>query len=234
MVKRTLFGFLNPYPQKKVKLSQCANHQSLEHHFYRPQTKFAKLIFFTRVCLSTGWRGICSPGGAWSGGGLLPWGVPAPAGEGFAPGWGVWRPPHDGYCCGQYTSYWNAFLYTLLLLKECFIKMQHSKTNTPPTHPPHPSRWQNSMYVLIHLIPSNVNTLSSFYTLVCTLVIKTTFTVLQHPTKIPTAQFRHTLCRDYVVTKTIIVLCNEWNKDHYIQVNIIIRNKYTCCEMISQ
>ena len=41
------------------------------------------------------------------------WRVPAPGGfaprEGSAPR-GVLRPPHDGYCCRRYVSYWNAFL----------------------------------------------------------------------------------------------------------------------------
>ena len=82
--------------------------------------------------------------GAWSQGGPGPGGVPAPRGE--VPGWGVcsqggclvsggcllpggawslggclvlggawWRPP-DGYCCGWYASYWNAFLLCKILL----------------------------------------------------------------------------------------------------------------------
>ena len=42
-------------------------------------------------------RGVPPPGGC------LLLRVPAP--------WGVWRPPHDGYCCGRYASYWNAFLF---------------------------------------------------------------------------------------------------------------------------
>ena len=46
----------------------------------------------------------CSRGGLLPGRCLLPGGVPA---------WGgVWRPPGaDGYCCGRYASYWNAFLF---------------------------------------------------------------------------------------------------------------------------
>ena len=87
---------------------------------------------FTGVCLSTGGGGACSRGvpapwgvpapggclvqeGGCSGGCLL-WGVPAPGGGGAWSGgclvWGclVETPPQDGYCCGWYTSYWNAFL----------------------------------------------------------------------------------------------------------------------------
>ena len=37
--------------------------------------------------------GCMVPGGAYSGGGV-------PCGD----------PPPDGYCCGRYASYWNAFL----------------------------------------------------------------------------------------------------------------------------
>ena len=58
-------------------------------------------------CLLPG--GCLVPGGAWSLGGAWSWGVP---GQGGA--WSreclVLKPP-DGYCCGRYTSYWNAFLF---------------------------------------------------------------------------------------------------------------------------
>ena len=84
---------------------------------------------FTGVCLSTGrvWsrRGACS-GGVWSGGCLLGGGVPAPGGM-LVPG-GVWSggmvpggDPPDGYCCGQYTSYWNAFLFRQTFVLNCII-----------------------------------------------------------------------------------------------------------------
>ena len=36
--------------------------------------------------------------------------VPGPGGC-LVLGGCVWRPPRDGYCCGQYASYWNAFLF---------------------------------------------------------------------------------------------------------------------------
>ena len=74
---------------------------------YRPQTKFAKVMFLhVRVCPQGGmpalggvcsW-GVCSRGGACSGGGAC--------------SRGEWRPPSplNGYCCGWYASYWNAFL----------------------------------------------------------------------------------------------------------------------------
>ena len=48
-------------------------------------------------------------------GDLAKGGVPAP-GEGACSGGGVWRPPpRDGYCCGRYASYWNAFLFTTVV-----------------------------------------------------------------------------------------------------------------------
>ena len=48
---------------------------------------------FTSVC-----QEFCSQGGC------------------LVPG-GVWRPPlRDGYCCGWYASYWNAFLFYIVLL----------------------------------------------------------------------------------------------------------------------
>ena len=71
---------------------------------------------FTPVCHSV------HSGGAWSGGGssgpggclvlwrgLLPGVVPGPGGCLVE----TPRPP-DGYCCGRYASYWNAFLLHLL------------------------------------------------------------------------------------------------------------------------
>ena len=68
-------------------------------------------------------EGTCSMG-------VCPWGVPAPGGAcsssrgcllrgglllwGVLPGGICVEPPlHDGYCCGQYASYWNVFLYLL-------------------------------------------------------------------------------------------------------------------------
>ena len=66
---------------------------------------------------------VCPRGGVWSGrvpgpgGGLVP-GVPGPGG-GLVRGEGVWsgrglclvETPPNGYCCGRYASYWNAFLF---------------------------------------------------------------------------------------------------------------------------
>ena len=74
---------------------------------------------FTGVCDCVH-RGCLVQGGAWC------WGVPGPGG--LVPGvwsrgggclvpgevWSGgawWRPPLDGYCCGRYASYWNAFLF---------------------------------------------------------------------------------------------------------------------------
>ena len=63
-------------------------------------------------------RGTCSQGGAWSRG------VPSPGAFCFG-GWLLPRgvpggDPPDGYCCGRYASYWNAFLLSLhSLFKQC-------------------------------------------------------------------------------------------------------------------
>ena len=57
-------------------------------------------------------RGVSALGGACSTGCLLWEGLSAPGWGVSAPG-GLWRPPHDGYCCGQYISYWNAFLFIM-------------------------------------------------------------------------------------------------------------------------
>ena len=83
------------------------------------------------ACLATGLWGWypsmpCSrsPGGCLLPGGACSWGVPVPRGvpppRGPAPkgvcGGDPLPRPADGYCCGQYASYWNAFLLTYYLL----------------------------------------------------------------------------------------------------------------------
>ena len=52
----------------------------------------------------SGWGGVCSWGWGW----CLVQGVPAPGGCLLR---GLWRAPRDGYYCGRYASYWNAFLF---------------------------------------------------------------------------------------------------------------------------
>ena len=69
---------------------------------------------------------VHGPGGMVSGGYLVPGVVPGPGWGVPGSGWGgTWswvagclvlgglpggEPPRDGYCCGRYASYWNAFL----------------------------------------------------------------------------------------------------------------------------
>ena len=103
-------------------------------YFYRPQTKFGKVMFL-HLSVSHSVHGGC----ACSRGGTCSWGVPAlgslPAPGGCllrgrvpAPGEGVCsggcllqggclvETPRDGYCCGRYASYWNAFLFSTKFL----------------------------------------------------------------------------------------------------------------------
>ena len=86
--------------------------------FYRPQTKFAKVMFLHLSVSHSVYRGR---------------GVSRPRPRGVCPG-GVSRPrpgcvcvcvsqhalrqtpplpPADGYCCRRYASYWNAFLFSM-------------------------------------------------------------------------------------------------------------------------
>ena len=51
-------------------------------------------------------QGVPGLGDAWSQGG-----VPGPGGGAW------WRPP-EGYCCGRYTSYWNAFFFMIKFTSE--------------------------------------------------------------------------------------------------------------------
>ena len=70
--------------------------------------------------MSTGgawsWGGVPGPGdqilgGAWSGRVSAPRGVPGLGGCLLLGGGGLVETPPDGYCCGRYASYWNAFLF---------------------------------------------------------------------------------------------------------------------------
>ena len=67
------------------------------HFFYRSQTKLRKGNVFTPVCQS-----FCSQGGVCPSA-ILGYTPPSrhPPGQ--------TSPPTDGYCCGRYASYWNAF-----------------------------------------------------------------------------------------------------------------------------
>ena len=71
------------------------------------------------ACLAAGLRGVPALGGACSQGGLLR--------GGSAPG-EVLGGDHTrhGYCCGQYASYWNAFLLLMALLcwQNCSLPVQ--------------------------------------------------------------------------------------------------------------
>ena len=113
-----------------------------DHPLLPPANEVCEGYVFTRVCLSTGgrgaWpRGVPAPGGVCSGGmpgpgGPAPGGGPrgsaladsglchyalSPPAPGGAWSWGVCRTPspRDGYCCGRYTSYWNALLIPIVL-----------------------------------------------------------------------------------------------------------------------
>ena len=101
--------------------------------YYCPQTKSGAMSYCYRCvsvhrggCLLQGGTGPGGPGpggGAWSWGVcLLPgrcacsWGVCLLLGGACSRGCLVETPPPDGYCCGRYASYWNAFLFLIISL----------------------------------------------------------------------------------------------------------------------
>ena len=86
------------------------------YYFYRPQTKFAKVMFLhLSVSHSVHGGGVCSQGGYLLRGGVCSWGGAFSGGGVCSQGGAWWRHPlPDGYCCRQYASYWNAFLYFLV------------------------------------------------------------------------------------------------------------------------
>ena len=77
---------------------------------YHPQRSCEGYVF-TGICLSTGGPlGGSAPGGPGpGGGGAWSGGVGIPACTEADP------PGKDGYCCGRYASYWNAFLLVLVV-----------------------------------------------------------------------------------------------------------------------
>ena len=111
------------------------------HDFYRPQTKFAKVMFLqVSVCPRGGHAWLLPGGRAWLlRGGVRAWLLPggvcvvapggacvvAPGGHAWLLQWGhVWLLPggvHGFFdeirsMSGQYASYWNAFLYEFVLI----------------------------------------------------------------------------------------------------------------------
>ena len=81
--------------------------------------------------------GVYGPGGHVVLGGCMVWGVYGPGGcmvLGGAWSWGVHGPggclvetPPDGYCCGRYISFWNAFLSFYAMYSEEWVHFIHSK-----------------------------------------------------------------------------------------------------------
>ena len=84
--------------------------------------KLGRLWFYKYLSVHRG-------GGRWGsapGRCLVSGGVPGPGGV-PGRGWGVGitacteadPPGRDGYCCGRYASYWNAFLFGILFAENC-------------------------------------------------------------------------------------------------------------------
>ena len=94
-------------------------------HFYRPQQSWGKVIFSqASVILSTG--GVCSRGLSAPRGGVCVWfgGVCAWSRGVSVPRGCLVETPRDGYCCGRYASYWNAFLLNDTEKVELMVRIQ--------------------------------------------------------------------------------------------------------------
>ena len=120
-------GYLPTYAPTYRPMVQSGRYASYWNAFLLPPAnEVCEGYFFTRVFLSTG-GGSPDPhleggGGKVEGSG---WGVspgPHPRGWGMYPNmhWGR-HPPADGYCCGRYASYWNAFLFLIDSKVVCFL-----------------------------------------------------------------------------------------------------------------
>ena len=78
----------------------------LQYH-YRPQTKFAKVMFLHLSVSHSVHRGGVCLSACWD----TPPGTRHPPDQATPP---TRHPPsgsRDGYCCGRYASYWNALLF---------------------------------------------------------------------------------------------------------------------------
>ena len=111
--------------------------------------KLRRLCFYRRVSVHRGW--VSAPRGSVPGECLL-WGVSAPRGSapvggvcsrgvsapgGSAPGGSALPPPgRDGYCCGRYASYWNAFLF-ICISGKYYVKIGHREAYRVPLHSVH-------------------------------------------------------------------------------------------------
>ena len=78
--------------------------------------------------------GVC----AWYRGGVVLGGVPDPGRGVVLRGVPGGDPPHthtplDGYCCGWYASYWNAFLFTRCLVWSKTYSLSGYHADTPIT-----------------------------------------------------------------------------------------------------
>ena len=115
---------------------------------YSPQQSWGKVIFSqASVILLTG--GGSAPGGLLLGGCFLLGCVSALGGV-CSWGWAGGDPPEqthpmDGYCCGRYASYWNAFLVS-------FVSGQHQNTGKPNKF------WRSYCFNLKKLSLTNVTT----------------------------------------------------------------------------
>ena len=83
----------------------------LLYHYYRPQTKFAKVMFSQVFVCSQGGLGLCTGGGSLSKG-VSVQGGPCPGGlcQGDPPDR---DPPPRTVTSGRYASYWNVLLFPL-------------------------------------------------------------------------------------------------------------------------
>ena len=108
-------------------VTDVSKYNVLQQYYYRPQTKFTKVMFLhLSVCHSVH-RGVSRPTSrmgvglqahTWGGGSPgshLEWGgLPGPHLGGGLPHCMLGYTSPYGYCCGQYASYWNAFLLGLI------------------------------------------------------------------------------------------------------------------------
>ena len=60
--------------------------------------------------------------------GIWPRGVSRPTPRGVYPSMHWGRPPLNGYCCGRYASYWNAFLCYKIMWKKAIDQISHCDT----------------------------------------------------------------------------------------------------------
>ena len=98
-----IIGVLGTANAMKNECFWCVEHYAgLYHWLLPPENEVWGKVIFSQACVKNSVHmGVPAPGGLLPGGACL--------------GGCLVETPQDGYCCGRYASYWNAFLFSMFI-----------------------------------------------------------------------------------------------------------------------